>query len=78
MAETYFSLSTTSNTSFCQVSGSFMQYFSFYGSKTIQKWSFLTQKRLKFMHENHNKIHGILTNGEMNLSKTTLQNKNNM
>ena len=47
VAETYFSLSTTPNTSFYQVSGVFMKYFSFYGPKTVQKWSFLAPKTPK-------------------------------
>ena len=47
VAEIYFSLSTTPNTSFYQVSGVFMQYFSFYGPETIQKWSFFGLKTPK-------------------------------
>ena len=47
VAETYFSLSTTPNTRFYQVSGVFIKYFSFYSPKTIQKWSFFDLKTPK-------------------------------
>ena len=56
--ETYFSHSSTPNTSFYQVSSVFMKDFSFYGTKTISKWLFFDPKTPK----NHTKKSRYLQN----------------
>ena len=49
VSETLFSHSFTPNISFYQVSSDFMQYFSFYGSKTLSKWPFFDPKTPKIL-----------------------------